>query len=51
MYFHVKKTVLEGDKVRRTVFEVREEASEGSRKEKQDKIVFAHFVNSVFIRS
>lgn len=46
-----KKTVLEGDKVRRTVFQVREEASEGSRKEKQDEIVFAHFVNSVFIRS
>lgn len=51
MYFHVKKTVLEGDKVRRTVFEVREEASEGSHKEKQDEIGFAHFVNSVFIRS
>lgn len=52
MYFYVKKkTVLEGDKVCRTVFQVREEASEGSRKEKQDEIVFAHFVNSVFIRS
>lgn len=51
MYFLVKKTVLDGDKVSRTVFEAREEASEGSNKEKQDEIVFAHFVNSVFIRS
>lgn len=47
----LKKTVLEGDNVPRTVFQVREEASEGSHKEKQDEIVFAHFVNSVFIRS
>lgn len=51
MYFHVKKTVHDGDNVLRTVFQVREEASEGSHKEKQDEIVFAHFVNSVFIRS